>query len=282
MATELEIIFLHPFDGEDGGATLPPEGCNWVWSNGNNHEWSDSNNAVFSCNYCAGQVVSQSHLFSALTYTVSDGQADVGHGTGLHWHSTSAPGPPFPALPTATRYAEVGGMFGGEEIRTALEFDIMAVSGTITQALLKFVVTDLTLVPEGALGINPIGGLYGQDALAADFNVIGYQANGVEEIPDFNAAVVSVIQTLDPTTMVAGQEITVDVTAFAQARHLLGDNHLGFRFQLAVSDTDAGAIVFENCRLELDTEVCNLDVFQVSDPDGLIYAWPSGEVIGFY
>lgn len=192
--------------------------------------------------------VSQTVTIGGQTYAISDAFTESGHGTGSHWHNTSLAGPPAPALATVKRYAEVGGFFGDEEVRGVSEFSIAGQATVATNVLLKFVVSDLL-----ADGISPdqIDGLFGQGALAADFNVVGFAANGTEELEDYQAAALATLATIDPTTLTAGQEITVDVTSYYNARRANGDTWLGIRLQLAVSDPDAGAITFEDFRLEI-------------------------------
>lgn len=245
--------------------------CNediWVWQDGDDQVWADNNigswggivpalcltaSGLFSNCFSFSNEVSDSCLsnvpifepitISGVTYSIADAFTDGGHGTGSHWHNTSTAGPPPPAVPTAGRYAEVGGFFGDEECRGISEFT--KVVGSPTQALLKFNVVDMTLA-EGGLSFNPIDGLYGQGAYTGTFYILGYQANGTEELPDFEASG-TILTTINANSLSAGDTITHNITSFYNAT----SNYVGIRLQMTSGDYSAGAITFNNFRIEL-------------------------------
>jgi hypothetical protein len=207
-------------------------------------------------------VISRTHgetdenLFFADAYSVSNGFTTLGtHPQGSHFHSTNLDDLPAgnPSIPVFN-VAEVGGFFGDEEVRGLAEFDLQG-RDIATQANLFFDVYDVS-----AIGIEPIGGLFGQDAYVGTIDVLGYRGNGLEEVSDYQFAPVVPLLSFDVDALQAGDTIDVDITALYNELVLDLRNNpataakaLGIRLQVpsAVdpSDPNTGAITFHDFRI---------------------------------
>ena len=194
-----------------------------------------------------------SNTIAGEAFSVGNGFTAGTHPEGSHFHSSNLdelpPGNPPIILPGA---AEVGGFFGDEEIRGIAEFHLEP-GATVDEAVLMFDVLDTFL--EG-LSPEPSGvdGLFGQGPLDGVVDVFPYVADGLEEFSDFQAAPI----TSDPILAInvadglaGGDTLSVDITSIYNDLVTSGDD-LGIRLQMAIADPDAGAITFNNFRIDLE------------------------------
>lgn len=208
----------------------------------------------FSQDVLAVDVESSSIL--GTTYSIGNGFLSGTHPEGSHFHSSNLeelpPGNPPVFFDGA---AEVGGFFGDEEIRGISEFDLES-GATVDQALLVFDVLDTFLE-----GLSPesrgVDGLFNQGALDGVVNVFPYVADGVEAFSDFQATPITSEPILAITVdddLLGGDTLSVDITSLYNDLVASGDD-LGIRLQLADPDPDAGAITFNNFRIDVEQAV---------------------------
>lgn len=184
------------------------------------------------------------------TYSIGNAFTGGIHAEGSHFHSSNLsvlpPGNPAVLFPGS---AEVGGFFGDEEVRGISEFEVGDTE--VIEAELFFDVFDLFLV--GAIPeTSGVGGLFGQDPLDGDVDVFAYAADHLETVSDYQVAPLSAdpILTFSANDFSGGDTLSVDVTAIYNDLAASGSD-LGIRLQMADANPDAGAITFNNFRLEL-------------------------------
>ena len=197
-------------------------------------------------------------IISGKTASVANGFTDGDHPSGSHFHSVTD----HDALPagnpgiTLSSVAEVGGFFGDEEVRGISEFPVQA---TADIATLLFEVRDMTDVSPHA-----IDGLFGQGSFTGIVDVFAYEADGVESVSDFQTPTspATPILTIDVVSdgIMAGDTLSVDVTSLYNDLVVASHTALGIRLQMSAANTSAGAISFDNFRLQLS------DVTSVPEP----------------
>jgi hypothetical protein len=209
--------------------------------------------------------IQTNHIFASiqgLTFSVAD--AFTGdQGVGTHFHAIGG-GDGGVAIPLAL--AEVGGFFGAphgegtdEEIRGMSEFDIRGLpgGGSVT---LRFDVADLV---ELELSDQPVGGAYGQEPYVGQLDVFTYTGNNMEDLSDFEDPLISasLLASFGTTGLAAGDTLNFDVSAAVSQLVGLGEASLGIRLQMNPRDTNAGAITFDNFRLDVVPEPAGLVVW---------------------
>ena len=186
------------------------------------------------------------------TATVANGFTGGSHPAGSHFHSAtdhSVVPASNPAL-FLSSVAEVGGFFGDEELQGISEFELL---GEAVLAVLLFDVRDMT----ADISFEPIDGLFGQGPLNGIVDVYPYEADHVEHVSDFVAEQdrptdPPLLSMLVGTGLIqAGDTISTDVTTIYNDFVVADEHALGIRLQTRDADKDAGAITFNNFRLEI-------------------------------
>lgn len=182
------------------------------------------------------------------TYTIADKFADGVAGQGTHFHaSNEQPIDPVNSTIFAANRAEVGGLFGDEEIRGLVEFDLAAMP-IAQHTLLTFQVADLS----GDLNPQPVGGLLGQDKYVGSIDVVAYPGDGAEDLVDFQAPAFGLVGSFDTDSLSAGDTITLDITEIYNQQIKVGNSSLGIRLQISdASIIPDGAITFQNAHLQV-------------------------------
>ena len=222
---------------------------------------------VFAWAFCGLASIADGVLIiNGATSTVANGFTNS-HGGGSHFHSVTDPN----VLPTTNPglsipgAAEVGGFFGDEEVQGVSEFTLQA--GNADLILLLFDVRDNSDIDID----HPISGLFGQEPLDGIVDVYTYDADHVESVSDFvslaDRPTEAPLVSIEVATLLAGDTISVNITPIY---NMLVDNDeeaLGVRLLSRVPNPtatpqeqldaleEAGAITFENFRLELTNPV---------------------------
>lgn len=202
--------------------------------------------------FCApvaiGTLVVEGH-----TATVANGFTGS-HPSGSHFHSTTDPSVLSPSNPSITisGVAEVGGFFGDEELQGISEFTLE--HGIADTVWLMFDVRDMSDV-----SLDPIDGLFGQGPLHGFVDVYSYHGDHVESVSDFVVEQDRPSETpllsirVAPGLIQADDSFALNVTSLYNDLVEDAEPALGVRLLMREVDKDAGAITFDNFRLQITT-----------------------------
>lgn len=200
---------------------------------------------MFGDQFSAGAVtmssaMTTSTITNGFTFTVADDSFSPGVGT--HFHSST--GGDFG---NPSGLAEVGGLFGSEEVRGLSEYSLSGLSGS--PAVVVFQVSQL-------------GGLFGQSNFVGNIVIEAYAGNNAEDLSDFQAPTIATLGTIDTANLSAGDLVSVDVGTLLATLLANGNTSLGIRLRAEPATTSDEAIVFSGFRIASPV------VFFVANPAG--------------